>query len=125
MIDTISTWIAAVVEWMDAIPITVWALIVGLVIGGAATQWVKMTFPVGILFPKMPPAMQIMYIRLIAFVLSFVPTFFIWPGENAVWAATAVGFSSPTIYKILSVFIFKRWPELGERLSGTSTGEYK
>lgn len=116
--ETLNSWITNVVGWIDMIPITGWAMIAGLVIGSFSTQWIKRTFPIAILMPTMALATQKMIIRITAFIFSFCPTFFIWPDKNAVWAALAVGFCTPTVYKITSFCVYKKWPDLRARLSG-------
>lgn len=117
--ETINNMIASVVAWTDAIPIQGWAIIAGILIGSMSTQWIKRTFPLAILAPKMSAAKQKMHIRMIAFVFSFGPTYFLWPDKNAIFAALAVGFSTPTVYKIITVLVYKKWPSLRARLSGS------
>ncbi len=121
MQETLGSWIDLILGWMDAIPIEGWAIIAGVFTGMVVTQWIKRTFPIHIIFPLMAPAIQKMYIRIASLVFAFLPTYFIWPGENAVWAGIAVGFGTPTIYRVGSFFVYKKWPELRERFSGTQT----
>ncbi len=123
MVDTINEWIVAIVRWMEIIPIQGWAVLVGVFIGGMFTQWLKRTFPLKVLFPLLPPAICKMWIRLSALIFAALPTYFIWPDDNAIWAAMAVGFATPTIYRLGSVLVYNKWPHLRERFSGTSNGK--
>lgn len=117
MIETIGQWVDAILQWIYMVPREVWAVFIGLTVGGAGTQWLKRTFPATVLFQS--KEMAVMYLRIIAFVLSFLPTYFVWDGKHAVWVAAAVGFTTPALYKASTFFLYKKFPELKERLSGT------
>ncbi len=119
MTEAIGNWITAILTWMEVIPIEGWAILAGIFIGTVATQWLKRTFPLNVLFPKAPKHVLVLGIRITAFLFSFLPTFFIWPGQHAIWAALAVGFASPSIYRIGSYLVYQRWPHLAARFSGT------
>ena len=122
--NTIDSWITTIVGWFEIIPVQMWAVGGGLFIGFAVTQWVKRSFPIGVLFPSLTEVKQKMVIRVFALLCTALPTYFIWPdnGEagNALWAAIAVGFGSPIIYKVISFMIYKKWPDLRERFTGTT-----
>ena len=120
MADSINQWIETILNWLEVIPIQGWAILAGIFIGSVATQWIKRTFPVGILFPNLNPGIRVMVIRISAFILSFLPTYYIWPEDNIrLWAALAVGFGTPTVYRVGSFFAYKKWPDLEARFSGT------
>lgn len=124
MIETISEWLAAILSWMEIIPAEGWAVMVGLFIGFAITQWIKRNFPIKAMFPKLTEAGQKRSIRLLALVTTAIPTFFIWPSngeaDNALWAAIAVGFGAPIFYKVISFVVYKKWPDLRAKFSGTA-----
>jgi len=123
MLETIDQWIKAIAGWLDIIPVQGWAILAGIFIGSMVTQWVKRNFPIKVLFPKCSVVWQKFSIRLLALVCSFAPTYFIWPDDKfRVWAAIAVGFGTPTVYRAFSFFLYRRWPDLRDRLSGTGTG---
>lgn len=131
MIDTITQWINALVLWLDTIPPGVLAILTGIVIGGLSTQWLKRTFPPTVLL-GLDEGTAVMVLRILAFVFSAVPTYYMWPtappasvigpdhSDKAIWAALFVGFATPTIYKIATFLLYKRFPKLEERLSGTT-----
>jgi len=120
--DTIDGWITSIVRWFEIIPVQVWAVMGGLFIGFAITQWIKRNFTIGVMFPSLTEVKQKLAIRLLALSTTAIPTYFIWPdnGEtvNALWAAIAVGFGSPIIYKVISFMVYKKWPALQERFTG-------
>lgn len=117
--ETLDNWITTAISWIDTIPVTGWAIIAGLLIGSMSTQWLKRTFPLAILAPNMSLAKRKMSLRILALVFSFCPTYFIWPDNNAIWAALAVGFSTPAVYKMVLFVVYKKWPDLRTRLTGT------
>lgn len=119
MIDSIQAWLDAVLRWTAAIPETGWAVLAGLFIGGMLTQWIKRSVPVGELLPGLSKGMQVFYVRILALVFSFLPTFFLWPDENAVWVALAVGVTTPTVYRVCTLALYRRWPHLERTMSGT------
>jgi len=122
--ETLDGWIQAAVRWFEIIPAEAWAVIGGLFIGFAITQWVKRNFPMKSLFPSLAEVSQKRAIRLLALVCTALPTYFIWPdggpADNPLWAALAVGFGAPIFYKLISFFLYKKWPTLRERFSGTT-----
>lgn len=122
--DTIDGWITSVVRWFDIVPVELWAICGGLFIGFAVTQWVKRNFPIGVLFPSLTEVKQKMAIRILALFTTAIPTYFIWPNDgpadNPLWAAIAVGFGAPIIYKVISFMLYKKWPTLKERFTGTT-----
>ncbi len=124
MQQTIDGWINSAVAWYALIPAEAWAIVVGLFIGLAVTQWVKRNFPIKAFFPGLSHIKQKLYIRLLSLVCTAVPTYFIWPkngeADNPVWAAIAVGFGAPIIYKVVSFFLYKKWPDLKVRFTGTT-----
>lgn len=122
MLETIDRWIIAITNWMAIIPVKGWAVIAGVFIGMVVTQWLKRTFPIHIICPNMSPAMHKMWIRIAALVFAAAPTYYIWPGSNAIWAAIAVGFGTPSVYRIGTFFVYNKWPHLRERFSGTENG---
>ena len=123
MLETIDQWITAIASWMAIIPVQGWAILAGLFIGSVSTQWLKRTFPVGILFPNLKEVHQKMYIRISALLFSFLPTYYIWPDDRyRLWAAIAIGFGTPTVYRVGSFFVYKKWPDLRTRFSGIGNG---
>ena len=119
MLETIDQWITTALGWYESVPIEAWAIVAGLLIGGAVTQWIKLNFPLKILFPKLSAPKQRLSIRTIALFAGGLPTFFIWPDSNAIWAALAVGFGTPSFYKLVSFFVYKKFPALKDRFKGT------
>jgi len=120
MIDTITAWFNAVMEWVGALPVQGWAILIGILLGGAVTQWLKRTIPIAILWPSLTKPMQVMVLRCIALVCAFIPTYILWPDDQyEVWAAVSVGFATPVIYRVATVFLYKRFPLLKAKLSGT------
>ena len=121
MIDTINTWFEAILGWFAAVPQPAWAVLVGLFIGGALTQWLKRTFPLSILLPNSSKGFRISVIRVLAFVLAVVPAYILWPADDIyrVWAALAVGVSAPSTYKLVTFLVYKKWPQLEKVWSGT------
>ncbi len=120
MLETLDLWLNKAIEWYEAIPIQGWAIIAGLLIGGVVTQWVKRNFPLKVMFPNLTEAKQKLSIRTLALFASALPTFFIWPDDGyAIWAAIAVGFGTPTFYKVSSFFVYKKFPDLKDRFTGT------
>lgn len=121
MTEAIGKWIASILEWAQALPPQAWAILLGILFGGVVTQWLKRTFPLAILFPKLQKHWQVMWIRSFALVCSFIPAYIIWPDDQyELWAALAIGFSTPSIYRIGSYFVYRKWPDLEARWSGTS-----
>ncbi len=125
MLETIDNWINTAGGWLDIIPIEAWAVVGGLFIGFAITQWIKRNFPIKALLPNLSAVKHKFAIRLLALVCTALPTFFIWPSDgaqadNRYWAAIAVGFGAPIFYKVFSFFLYKKWPDLKGRMSGTS-----
>lgn len=123
MLETVDQYLQTILGWFNIIPIEMWAVMAGLFIGGVVTQWVKRNFPMKILFPSLSKAKQVMCIRVLALLASFLPTYFIWPSNGGLrlWAAIAVGFGSPMVYRIATFFAYKKWPDLEARLSGTNS----
>jgi hypothetical protein len=121
MLETVDQWVTTIVGWFDIIPIQAWAILAGLFIGMVVTQWIKRNFPVKALFPSLTHEQQVLCIRVLGLVFSFLPTYFIWPDDSIrLWAAIGTGFGAPVVYRLLSFFAYKRWPDLEQRLSGTS-----
>lgn len=121
MLETVNNWVVTVVGWFAIIPIQAWAIFAGLFIGMAVTQWIKRNFPIKVLFPSLAKAYQVFIIRFTGLVFSFLPTYFIWPDDGIrLWAAIATGFGAPMVYRMLSFFVYKKWPGLEARLSGTT-----
>ncbi len=120
MTEVIGQWLSAVLIWAAAIPVQGWAILLGILLGGVVTQWVKRTIPVALLFPNWSAQMHVVFIRVLALVSAFIPAYIIWPDDQyELWAALAVGFTTPSIYRIASFFAYKRWPELSTKWSGT------
>lgn len=120
MIETIGKWLSAIMEWASIIPQQGWAILIGIILGGAITQWLKRTFPVGVLFPHLQKEKHVVIIRTIALLCAAVPTYIIWPDDQyEIWAALVIGFATPSIYRALTFFVYKKWPELEVRWSGT------
>ena len=120
MTEAIGQWLTAILEWAAAIPVQGWAILFGILFGGIITQWLKRTIPVAVLFPRWPKQMQVIFIRCTALVSAFIPTYIIWPDDQyELWAALAVGFTTPSIYRIISYLAYRRWPDLAVRWSGT------
>lgn len=121
MTEAIGNWISSILEWAQALPPQAWAILLGILFGGVVTQWLKRTFPPAIMFPNLDKHSQVAGIRITAFVCSFVPAYIIWPDDvYELWAPLAIGFSTPSIYRIASYFVYKKWPDLEARWSGTS-----
>lgn len=124
MRESINEWLTAILGWVEVIPVEGWAVLLGMFIGSMFTQWVKRNFPIAILFPKTNPAFHRLAIRLLALVASFAPTYAIWPdNQYRFWAALAVGFGTPFVYRVLTFFAYKKWPQLESRFSGTGNGK--
>lgn len=124
MLETIDSWVVAIVGWFEIIPVQGWAILAGLFIGAMVTQWIKRNVPIKILFPKMSIQVARLCIRSLALVASFTPTYFIWPADQyRFWAALAVGFGTPFVYRVCTFFCYKKWPTLEARFSGTGTGK--
>jgi len=120
MTEVISKWLASVLEWAEALPVQGWAILLGLLFGFVVTQWVKRTIPMSVLFPDMPKQGHVVILRALALVSAFIPTYILWPPDQyEIWAALAVGFTSPTVYRLISFFTYKKWPALEARWSGT------
>lgn len=120
MIETIGNWFTALMEWASAMPPQGWAVLLGILLGGAVTQWVKRTFPLSVMFPGLAKQWQVSIIRILAFCSGFIATYILWPDdEYELWASLIVGFATPTVYRVLSYFIFKKWPGMEDRWSGT------
>jgi len=120
MIETITAWFNAALAWAEKMPPEGWAILMGLLIGGAATQWLKRTFPVQVFFPGKSSKFYSTIIRLVAFVCAFIPTYALMPdNEYEIHVAFAVGFACPSFYKGLSFFLYKKWPAMEKRISGT------
>lgn len=88
------------------------ALILGYVVAIGLTQWIKQ-------YPWYPTHRWM--IRLLALPFGFFPTYFVWPvhGFNAVrfFISLAVGVSAPWVYQIVTFLLYKKWPQLEQRLS--------
>lgn len=123
--ETITKWINSLVMWLDTLPPGVLAILAGLVIGGLSTQWLKRTFPFTVIF-GIRPQTAVMMIRIVGFAFSALPTYFLWDGPpvGRLWASVFVGFATPTVYKVATFFIYRAYPKLEQRLSGTTgTGD--
>jgi len=119
--EMINNWIVAVLGWFALIPQQGWAILLGLGLSGAITQWIKRTFPLNLIFPGKKEVVYKSAIRVFSLVLGFVPTYFLWPDDvYKFWAALAVGFGTPTFYKVLTFFIYRKWPQLKLKLSGVN-----
>jgi len=120
MIEAIGQWLSSILEWAAAIPQQGWAILFGILFGGVITQWIKRTLPIVYMFPSWSKTRQVAVIRTAAFFFSAVPTYIIWPDDMyELWAACAVGFTTPTLYRMGSFFLWRKWPELEKRWSGT------
>jgi hypothetical protein len=120
MIESIGQWIVAVIGWAQQIPDQGWAILLGILFGGIVTQWLKRTLPVKVMFPNWPEHWYVMSLRIVALVAAFIPAYIIWPDDQyEIWAALAIGFATPSIYRILTFFVYKKWPGLEARWSGT------
>ena len=120
MTQVIGEWLAAILAWAAAIPVQGWAILLGLLGGGVVTQWLKRTVPMSVLFPSWPKQAHVALLRVSALVFAFIPTYMLWPADQyQVWAALAVGFTTPTVYRVISFFVYKRWPQMEARWSGT------
>lgn len=120
MTETITRWLENILAWAAIIPQEGWAIIIGVILGSAATQWLKRTFPASMLFPTMSKQFHVMWIRVSALFFASVPTYIIWPDNlYEFWAAAVVGFVTPAIYRLCTFMVYKRWPELEDRWSGT------
>lgn len=120
MIESIGQWIVAIMAWAQQIPDQGWALILGVLFGGVVTQWLKRTIPVKVLFPNWEDHWHVVFLRVTALVSGAVPAYIIWPDDKwEIWAALAIGFTTPTLYRIGTFFVYKKWPGLEARWSGT------
>lgn len=118
MIEKVNEYLDSIVEWMEKVPPEALAIAMGILIGSAATQWIKRTFPPHVLF-GIKQSYAVTLLRIVAFVLSALPTFYMWPEtrQHGIWVALFVGFATPAIYKIATFFLYKKFPKLEERMS--------
>ncbi len=121
MIETITNWLNAVFGWAASIPQPGWAILLGFLFGVFLTQWIKKTFPIETLFPGKSKTVYVTIIRIYALLAAMVPTYLLWPVEDIYrpYAALAVGVMTPIVYKTGTHFIYKKWPDLEDRWSGT------
>lgn len=116
MIDTITSWLNAVLLWLSQMPQNAWAVVFSVVIASLGTQAFKRMV---ILEFKVGGAHARFYIRLAAFIIGFVVCYAIWPRDvYRVWSAVATALIAPVLYKITMHFVYKRWPELAHKFSG-------
>lgn len=125
MIDYISNLLSTVVLWAETTPPWAVAMLSGVLIGSLSTQWIKRTFPVTVVL-NCSAETAVIILRSMAFLFSALPTYFLWPESSAsffrggaFWAALFIGFATPTLYKLFTFFLYRRFPQLEERLSGT------
>lgn len=99
------------------------ALIAGLLIQMAATQWLKMYLPV-----KWSDRRRASATNLMAFVSGAIPTasilyeldidLHIMTHTLALWLAVLIGFTGPLIYKIVVALVYKYRPDIAVIMSG-------
>ncbi len=117
--ETINGWFLGILNWIALMPQQGWAVLLGLGLSGGITQWMKRTFPLHLIFPGQTELVYKSSIRCASLILGFIPTYFVWPDDVfRFWAALAVGFGTPTFYKMLTFFMYRKWPQLEQKLSG-------
>lgn len=119
--ETITSWIEAVVGWFEIIPIRVWSIVIGLMVSLLLTQFVKSVFPIG-LWCKVRQGETVYrtVLRSFAFFVAFAATFATWPSDDAfrIYVALGVGLATPVFYKVATSVAYRVWSNLEDRLSG-------
>lgn len=119
--ETITSWITAIVGWFEIIPLRVWSIVMGLMISLLLTQFVKQVLPIGE-WCKVRESERVyrLALRSFAFAVAFVATFSTWPADDVfrVYVAMGVGLATPVFYKVATSIAYRVWSKLEAKLSG-------
>lgn len=119
--ETITSWIEAVVGWFEIIPLRVWSILIGLFLSLFLTQFAKRVLPIGE-WCKVRESETIyrLALRSFAFGVAFAATFSTWPADSAfrIYVALGVGLATPLFYQAATAIGYRLWSRLEDRLSG-------
>lgn len=116
MIAMIQSWIALIAPYWPWVK----ALLIALLFSWSATQLLKYCWRLVKASIQFAPTdeHEKLYLRLLATVLCFIPLYQLWPDKSDnIWVAVVMSLLSPTIYKIITHWAYKRYPILEEALS--------